>query len=173
MTRARPTKALEHRARLRGGARVSKLATGLVVALGFGACGEPVPICLSSLPTEPGDKHLVRAAAAILNVEVEFTERVRGTIHLTLAELDAGRGGGVTSVNTRCVKAVTANREVRTVAHEFGHALGLQHTCEAPCPESEFENLMNGEWGVGAGVELSEEQLDNIDRGRRRLTRCR
>lgn len=139
------------------------------------ACNEPVPVHLSAIGDDADDEELVVEAFDTLGLPFEFTNRVRGTIHLTLIDppVDQTHGGGVTAVRSRCHNAVVAQRRVRTIAHELGHALGLDHTCEAPCPDEHMDFLMNGEWGEGAGISLSDEEFDELDRGRRRLTRCR
>ena len=160
--------------------RSVKLPTGCVAAMIFAlplACAEPVPIALSALRHDEGDTALVDEAVAILGVEWEPSTRSRGTVHLTLIDGDPSDttqfdSAGVTVIGQRrCWKAVIALRHPTIVAHELGHALGLDHVCEAPCPSELAENLMNGETSLG--TELSDEQTETIDRERGRLTRCR
>ena len=146
----------------------------LVFALAFASgCGEPLPIQIGSLRHDPGDEALVDEAVAMLGLEWEHSTKLRGTIVLALVD-PAGNetNAGLALIqNKRCYKAAISLREPRFVAHEIGHLLGLDHVCEAPCPDELSDNLMNGEMALGN--ELTEDQFDDLDKGRRILTHCR
>ncbi|MEM6990112.1 MAG: reprolysin-like metallopeptidase [Myxococcota bacterium] len=141
-----------------------------------GGCGEPVPVALTSLGAGmDDDEELVDEAFAILGLPWEPTKRTRGTVHLTLvgeAGLPLEDKQGKTVLRTfRCIKSVVATRHARAIAHELGHALGLDHSCEEPCPDELADNLMAGVFSLGS--DLNDEQYDELERGRRRLTSCR
>ena len=142
----------------------------------FGGCAEPVPIDLSTVPLDSDDtdyEGLVDEAFGLLGLPFELTSRTRGTIHLAVVHIDGEPHGGVTTlVGPRCWKSVTANASAVAIAHEVAHALGLDHVCEGEdCTAEHQDNLMNGT--LAGGTELTDAQLEDLERGRRRLTRCR
>lgn len=142
----------------------------------LGGCAEPVPVDLSTVPLDSDDtdyEGLVDDAFDILGLPFEFTSRTRGTIHLAVVHIEGEPHGGVTTlVGPRCWKSVTANASAVAIAHEVGHALGLDHVCEgSDCTTEHSDNLMNGT--LAGGTELTDAQLEDLEQGRRRLSRCR
>lgn len=151
-----------------------RLATAALAATLCCACGEPLPISVSALREDEGDTALVDEAVGILGMEWELSRKARGTIHLTLVDADPSDIDflGLTPLNgPRCFRTAVVRRNAVSIAHELGHLLGLDHVCEMPCPDSAGENLMRGD--IDAGTELSEDQLETIDKERRRITHCR
>ena len=147
-------------------------AAALAVALCC-ACGEAVPVQLNAIEPADGDEELIEDAFAILGQPFEFSNRRRGTINIVLVDLSEDRRGGRTiGREIRCYKALVASRHASTIAHELGHLLGLGHTCEPPdCDADDATNLMSGD--ERNDDLLTEEQMSELDKGRRRLTHCR
>jgi len=156
-------------------AQTRSLAITLLATLCFG-CAEPVPIDLSTVPLDSDEtdyERLVDDAFGILGLPFEFTSRTRGTIHLAVVHIEGEPHGGVTTlVGPRCWKSVTANASAVAIAHEVAHALGLDHVCDGDeCTADHADNLMNGT--LAGGIELTDAQLEDLEDGRLRLTRCR
>jgi len=153
----------------------------LVALLGLlTACrgGRTVPIRVLGLPEkQDSDERLIAEAFAILDLDYEHSVRSRGTIHISLIDLNfevdaPGTSVGQTLLERRCSKALVAQRDPIYVAHEVGHVLGLGHVCESSdCGPEDDGNLMHG--GNAAGTELTEGQFDDLDKGSRKLNRCR
>jgi len=141
--------------------RIVAIAAAVVAVIG---CGQPVPV---QFKDRPGDAEVVDEAFAILGIEYETTNRTRGTIHIALVDdYSEEAATGIRVLDARCYKAIVAERLPQTLAHELGHALGLGH-CDEAC---EPANLM---YSPSFGVGLTDDQLDDLDRGRRRITGCR
>lgn len=147
----------------------------LLLILLLVACSEPIPISVSSLRPDDGDTALVDEAVAILGIAWEPSRRSYGIISLTLVDdQGAGASDGVSTIRkARCRKAAVAVRAPTFVAHELYHVLtGEAHVCEGEDCDGQWEdNLMRGVDPLG--VELTENQFDALEKGRRRLTRCR
>ena len=150
---------------------------GLCLLL-MGCAGGPVPIDLTSLREDPGDEALVDDAFEILGLPWERSTIGRGTIdvHLVDEPDDAEIGGTTLLVTPRCFKAVASVRSPEHIAHEVFHALvsNGDHVCDYPdCPDELLDNLMISGDAPVIGRELTQPQEDELERGYRRLTRCR
>ena len=153
-----------------------------LIVLAAIACGEPVPVRIVVLDVEhEDDKQLVADAFDILGLGFEFSKE-RGSIRIGLfGEPRVDEGGSAILVEPRCRKAVVSARWADSVAHEVAHALGLRHICgpfsaedegvAVECTEEHAGNLMHGE--LITGTDLNDEQIDELEKGRRRLTACR
>ena len=150
-----------------------------LAAVSSGCAGGPVPVQITSLRQDENDDLLMDEAFGILGLTWEHSDVVRGTLHIHLVDdppsLDDLDFGGITMiVKPRCHKAVVARRTPNNIAHEVVHALqrDAKHVCEDPCPPELADNLMAGATQT-LGSELTSEQMDEIERGYNRFTRCR
>jgi len=146
--------------------------------LAAGCAGGPVPVDLTSLREDPGDEALVDDAFEILGLAWEPSTIARGTIDLHLVDSQDGDdfGGGTLLFSPRCHKAVVSIRVAENIAHEVFHALvsNIDHVCDYPdCPDELLDNLMISGDAPAIGRDLTEAQRDDLERGYRRLTRCR
>jgi len=154
---------------------------GLALVVG---CGEPLPVQIHTGYASPGaeeDEALVDEAMELLGVPWKLVDYERGAVHIALTDGE----DAFFYATTRCTMHVTAIRSARSIAHEVGHALWLPHTCRSPddpleddeelreCGVDDLDFLMNGWAGEGAGVELTEDERDQLDRGRRKIAGCR
>lgn len=103
---------------------------------------------------------------------------MRGTIelHLVDEQEDPDFGGITLLVSRRCITAVVSSRSPEHIAHEVFHALvsNTDHACDYPdCPDELLDNLMISGDAPVIGRELTESQEEELERGYRRLTRCR
>ena len=152
-------------------------------------CGQPVPVNVLAIDRNDGpggapsaeDLELFEEAQAILGVEFEWSTREYGTIVVSLVSEPAPTGLGGTGVGPRfCRPSVVSLRDARTIAHEVGHILGLPHICDdgddtdpPACTDEHVGNLMHGLRGPREWVDLNDDQQEEIEKGRRRITACR
>ena len=137
------------------------------------ACSEkPLPLRVTTLRDDPNDETVVDEAVAILGHTWEPTHSAVVVTEVVLTEPDGEIGGLTFTAVNPCIKGVLAIRNPVSLAHELGHAYGLDHVCEGEdCTAEHQDNLMNGT--LAGGTELTDAQLEDLERGRRRLTRCR
>ena len=170
-----------HRANAR---LASMMIRTIVVALAaLSGCGGPLPINLhTGFTAMDSDEDLVdEAIGGILGLPWEESEFGRGALHLTLHD---GIDGASYSWG-RCHAHISSGRSARNIAHEAAHALGLDHFCARAgnplpgdeglpdCTDDDLRFLMNGLHGEGAGTELKDDELDELEKGRRRIAGCR
>jgi hypothetical protein len=150
----------------------------LLILLSAGCAEDPLRVALFTpeqgpLVTASAFEPALEEAVAILGHDVELTRDHRGAVTVEILDVDHdgfalhGRSllNSSESQIPRCYRALwVVNATPRLLAHELGHALGLEHTDRAG-------NLMVREGGAD-DIELTDDQQDAIDREVRRLGRC-
>ena len=116
----------------------------------------------------------------MLGIEIEFSNRVRGTLQVSLLSEREGDHTGRLLRTYRCRSAIAVVREPRELARYIARALGLDNVCDddpdtqtPPCTAIHEGNLMHGSTEHPTWADLTDAQDGAIQRGRRRVTSCR
>jgi hypothetical protein len=127
----------------------------LVALLG---CGEGLGLRVYA---ERDAETVLEQASAILGVPLEQGD---GPIVLELVDVVPGEPAGRLLLERSCLRVVRASYSPIVVAHEIGHALGLDHV-------DDLRNVMAPYVGAES-IELSESQRDTMEANARVLATC-
>jgi hypothetical protein len=136
---------------------------GPMVATFSISCADTVPVYLIA-KTPPHE--VLEEAGDLLGYPIELVDFRRGAIMLEIVEVRS-QPVGMYYGGRPCRAVTRSNENPLVVAHEIGHALGLQHIDVEEYPD----NLMSPRH-LSDNTELVDWQLDELDKGVRRLGRC-
>jgi hypothetical protein len=148
----------------------------LVAALALAGCSGPVPVYLSSSET-PGspltdpparERELLDEAFGFWGYEYELVGpgaavASYGAIEVSLVDLDDAPVDGYHAPPTPCRRAVWSSFDPEVLAHELGHAFGLEHV-------DDRENLMHPR--RPRGQEVTDAQWDDSGAAVGRFLAC-
>ena len=150
------------------------------------ACSEkPLPLRVTTLRDDPNDETVVDEAVAILGHTWEPTHSAVVVTEVVLTEPDGEIGGLTFTAVNPCIKGVLAIRNPVSLAHELGHAYGLDHVCDPDdcemhfcfgirkCTDDDETNLMHPFAQGHGGTDLTMDQQETIDGRVRRQSRCK
>jgi hypothetical protein len=143
----------------------------LAIAALLAGCSETLSLRVTSARSDVRDgvirdpspemRDLLDDALGRLGVEYDLTSKVAGSVTIDLVEVAEGEPKGRTMIRSGCQRALRSPHDSMILAHEIGHALGLEHV-------DDTGNLMHadgGEW-------LDDWQVDDLLTDARKLSRC-
>jgi hypothetical protein len=136
-----------------------------------GACDDHVvPVRLSAagsdgpvLDPSPRAMEALAGAEEILGLEFVIWDHAYGSVTIDLVDVVEGESLGKALLHRRCARVLRANYNPVVIAHEVGHALGLEHTTEPG-------NLM---FADPESTDVTEAQFDTMLRHAAQVRSCR
>jgi hypothetical protein len=136
---------------------IPKTLVAFLLALSC-ACGEGVGL---QVHAERDAEALLARASEVLGIALEAGQ---GPIVLELVDVAPGEPAGRLLVDRSCLRVVRASYSATVVAHELGHALGLEHVDD---PRNVMAVYVDDE-----SLELTELQRDTIEATAGSLAAC-